>query len=194
MQQPSRTRRNLQVLTQASAILGIALMTFTAAATAHAEEHGNHGDHHDAHFRPGNIVVSRSVYDNNPANVTVGTVLPPNCASTQGGCAAATGAPFKGTYPFVFNDVLYDASFGITSRVYLDQLTSGGHFVDSLEVPNSLQKEIKSTSDQLVTSFSSSQSWRFTSRPTVAASASWAMLRRRMRWMCQTPTRRARSI
>jgi hypothetical protein len=88
MQQPSRNRRNLQALAQASAILGIALMTFSSGVTAHAGEHGDDGDH-EAHFRPGKIVVSRSVYDNNPANVTVGIVLPPNCASTQGGCAAA---------------------------------------------------------------------------------------------------------
>jgi hypothetical protein len=92
MHQCSRNRRHLQLLAQASAILGIALTTFSGAI-AHAQGYGDAGDQREAHFRPGNIVVSRSVYDNNPANVTVGTVLPPNCASTQGGCAAATGAP-----------------------------------------------------------------------------------------------------
>ena len=40
-------------------------------------------------FAPGNLVVSRSVYDNNPNNVQVGQILPPNCAQTQGGCAGA---------------------------------------------------------------------------------------------------------
>jgi hypothetical protein len=30
-------------------------------------------------FNPGNLVVSRSVYDNLPGNVTVGQTLPPNC-------------------------------------------------------------------------------------------------------------------
>ena len=73
-------------------------------------------------FWPGNLVVSRSVYDNNPNNVQVGTILPPNCASTQGGCSAATGAPYNGTYPYVWNNDTYDASFGITSKIYLDQL------------------------------------------------------------------------
>jgi hypothetical protein len=152
MHQSSRTRRHLQTLAQASAILGIAFMTLSSGAVAHAQDHG--GDH-DVHFRPGNIVVSRSVYDNNPGNVKVGTILPPNCASTQGGCAPGIGAPNDGTYPFVFNNDQYDSSFGITSRIFLDQLTREGHLLNTLEVPNSLDKGIRSTSDQMVTSFSS---------------------------------------
>ena len=106
-------------------------------------------------FWPGNLVVSRSVYDNNPNNVQVGTILPPNCASTQGGCSAATGAPFNGTYPTVWNNDTYDASFGITSKIYLDQVLPFGFVIDSLEVPNSSQRGISGASDQLVTSFSS---------------------------------------
>jgi hypothetical protein len=51
--------------------------------------------------------------------------------------------------------VLYDPSFGITSRLVLDELTPAGWLLGSLEVPNSLQRGVKSTSDQLVTSFSS---------------------------------------
>ena len=149
MHQPSNSRRTIQLLAQATTILGIALATLAAGAQQNR-------DHQDkAHFAPGNLVVSRSVYDNNPANVKVGTILPPNCASTQGGCGAATGAPNNGTYPGVFNDVLYDPSFGITSRIFLDQITPDGRFLDSLEVPNSLDHGIKGKSDQLVTSFSS---------------------------------------
>ena len=106
-------------------------------------------------FWPGNLVVSRSVYDNNPNNVQVGTILPPNCASTQGGCSAATGAPYNGTYPYVWNNDTYDASFGITSKIYLDQVLPFGFVIDSLEVPNSSQRGISGASDQLVTSFSS---------------------------------------
>jgi hypothetical protein len=141
--------RTIHALAQTTAVLGIALATLAAGAQ-------QHGDHEDAaHFWPGNLVVSRSVYDNNPANVTVGAILPPNCASTQGGCGASTGAVANGTYPFVFNNDLYDGSFGITSRIYLDQLSPEGRLIDSLEVPNSLDRGIKSSSDQLVTSFSS---------------------------------------
>ena len=149
MHQPSNSRRTIHTLAQATTVLGLAL----ASLAAGAQQNRDHRD--KAHFAPGNLVVSRSVYDNNPANVKVGTILPPNCASTQGGCGAATGAPYNGTYPGVFNDVLYDSSFGITSRIFLDQITPDGRFLDSLEVPNSLDRGIKSTSDQLVTSFSS---------------------------------------
>jgi hypothetical protein len=149
MHQPSNSRRTIHTLAQATTVLGLALASLAAGAQQNR-------DHRDKdHFAPGNLVVSRSVYDNNPANVKVGTILPPNCASTQGGCGAATGAPYNGTYPGVFNDVLYDSSFGITSRIFLDQITPDGRFLDSLEVPNSLDRGIKSTSDQLVTSFSS---------------------------------------
>jgi hypothetical protein len=109
----------------------------------------------DRFFWPGNLVVSRSVYDNNANNVRVGEILPPNCASTQGGCSASSGAPYNGTYPLVWNDDAYDGSFGITSKIYLDQILPFGLLLDSLEVPNSSQRGIRSTSDQVVTSFSS---------------------------------------
>src|ERR1700675_142009 len=101
-------------------------------------------------FWPGNLVVSRSVYGNNPNNVQVGTILPPNCASTQGGCSAATGAPYNGTYPYVWNNDTYDDSFGITSKIYLDQLLPFGFVMDSLEVPNSSQRGISGASDKIV--------------------------------------------
>jgi hypothetical protein len=101
------------------------------------------------------LVVSRSVYDNNPNNVKVGEILPPNCASTTGGCSASTGAPYNGTYPFVWNNDTYDGSFGITSKIYLDQLLPFGFVLGSLEVPNSSERGVNSKSDQLVTSFSS---------------------------------------
>jgi hypothetical protein len=106
-------------------------------------------------FRPGNLVVSRSVYDNRAGNVAVGTILPPGCANTTGGCSPSTGAPFDGTYPFVFNNDTYDGSFGITSKIYLDLVSPIGRVLDSIEVPNSSQHGVTSTSDQLVTSFSS---------------------------------------
>jgi hypothetical protein len=100
-------------------------------------------------FSPGKLLVSRSVYDNNPANVQVGMTLPPGCTS---GCVQATA---DGSYPGVWNNDLVDASFGITSRVFLDQLTSTGTLVNSLEVPNSSQNGVPPTKDQMVTSFSS---------------------------------------
>jgi hypothetical protein len=103
---------------------------------------------------PNNLVVSRSVYDNNAGNVTVGEILPPNCPPASGSCSAPAGAPYNGTYPAVFNNVLNDPSFGITSRIYLDQLTLSGQKINSVEVPNSDQG-IPSSANHLVTSFSS---------------------------------------
>ena len=82
-------------------------------------------------FIPGNLVVSRSVYDNNPNNVTVGETLPPGCTS---GCGSATN---NGTYPQVFNNDLVDGSFGITSKIFLDQITPFGLRIGTLEVPSS---------------------------------------------------------
>ena len=106
------------------------------------------------HFAPNNLVISRSVYDNKPGNVKIGEILPPNCALTTAGCPTGAGAQYDGTYPTVFNNDIYDASFGITSRIYLDQISLKGKLINSLEVPNSDEKTIPST-DHLVTSFSS---------------------------------------
>ena len=113
----------------------------------------NLSDRQNFQFWPGNLVISRSVYDNKASNVQVGAILPPNCANTSGGCGASTGAPYDGTYPYVWNDVLYDPNFGITSRIYLDQITPGGSLINSLEVPNSLLPT--AMEGELVTSFSS---------------------------------------
>jgi hypothetical protein len=131
-----------------------ALSILAGGAAANAQFWNNDGRNNQVFF-PGNLVVSRSVYDNNPNNVKVGTVLPPGCSATSAGCSAASGAPDNGTYPYVFNDVIYDPSFGITSRIFLDQITPFGWPINSIEVPNSLERGVKSSSDQLVTSFSS---------------------------------------
>src|SRR5271166_648959 len=105
------------------------------------------------YFQPGNLVVSRSVYDNNPNNVQVGQILPPNCQATQAGCAGA--ATNNGTYPTVWNNDLVDGSFGITSRILLDQFTPAGSLVNTLQVPFSKGHGLLLKGDQLVTSFSS---------------------------------------
>src|SRR3974390_3038282 len=80
-------------------------------------------------FSPGNLVISRSVYDNNPNNVKVGETLPPNCAQTQAGCNGT--ATNDGTSPTVWNNNLVDGSFGITAKIFLDQYTPAGSFVNS---------------------------------------------------------------
>jgi hypothetical protein len=137
----------------------VALVTLVGCLAAIAEEH----DNDDKHFQPGNLVVSRSVYDNNKDNVKVGAILPPGCgvSGKTGACASGSkkqpfkSAPNDGTYPTVFNNNIYDGSFGITSKIFLDQITESGHYINTLEVPNSSDPGITSTSDQMVTSFSS---------------------------------------
>src|SRR5215467_3322931 len=105
----------------------------------------------DADFRPGNLLVSRVIYDNNPNNIVAGvTLLPPGCVGSACTAAAASGA-----YPSVWNNALVDGSFGITSRIVLDQMTRSGLLISTLEVPNSSQRHIAVTSDQMVGSFSS---------------------------------------
>jgi hypothetical protein len=62
-------------------------------------------------FLAGNLIVSRSVYDNNPDNVRVGDLLPPDCVPLN--CQPAIS---DGTYLYVWNNDLVDGSFGITSK------------------------------------------------------------------------------
>src|SRR4029077_6732783 len=57
-------------------------------------------------------------------------------------CAAAIA---DGTYPTVFNNNKSDGSFGVTSPIFIDNLTTDGEKIGSLAVP----------SDLIVTSFSS---------------------------------------
>ena len=144
-------------LVVAGSILTLALTSFAGSVSLQAQRPHDDDKHHQPEFQffPGNLVLSRSVYDNKASNVTVGEILPPNCASTQGGCSASTGAINNGLYPYVFNNDLYDGSFGITSRLILEQLTPEGWPLGSLELPNSLEPGITANSDQLVTSFSS---------------------------------------
>ena len=105
------------------------------------------------YFQPGNLLLSRALYDNNPNNVQKEvTQLPPNCAAAN--CMTAIS---DGTYPYVWNNDTVDGSFGITAKIILDQLTPSGVVVNSLEVPNSSQNGVPPTKDQMVTSFSSNR-------------------------------------
>src|SRR5580698_9467240 len=104
-------------------------------------------------FLPGNLLLSRSVYDSPADIITPGvTQLPPGC--TAGNCVTATA---DGTYPTVFNNVLVDASFGVTAPILIDEMLPipGGDVVQTIQVPNSSEKGVKTSTDQMVTSFSS---------------------------------------
>ena len=85
-------------------------------------------------FTVGNLIVSRSVYSGDSTTVTVGQTLP------GGGTAIANGA-----YPNVFQNNTVDGSFGVTSPIFLDQITTAGTKVNTLAINPS----------RIVTSFSS---------------------------------------
>jgi hypothetical protein len=104
-------------------------------------EHNSTVKPHQRPFAPGNLILSRSVYVGTAATVAVGQPLPPVCGA-QATCGTATN---NGTYPGVWNNDLADGSFGVTSPIYLDQITTGGTLVKTLAVPTTA----------IVTSFSS---------------------------------------
>ena len=101
-------------------------------------------------FQPGNLLLSKAVYNANPTIILGVTQLPPNC--TTGNCVTAVAG---GTYPTVFNNAPVDGSFGVTTKAVLDELRTDGDFVQSLEIPNSSQRGVTASTDQMVTSFSS---------------------------------------
>jgi hypothetical protein len=86
------------------------------------------------------LLVSESYYSNDPGIVAGQTQLPPGC--TAGNCVTATAG---GSYPQVFGNALADGSFGVTSRIFLAEMTPWGRPLGTIEVP----------ADELVTSFSS---------------------------------------
>ncbi len=89
-------------------------------------------------FTPGNLVLSRSVYTGDATTVTVGQQLPPVCG-TQASCPAK--ATDTGAYPStsssnnVWNNNKADGNFGVTSPIFLDQITPAGALVNTLTVP-----------------------------------------------------------
>ncbi len=88
-------------------------------------------------FLPFNLVVTRSVYVDT-GSITAGTtVLPPNCSPAN--CPTPVTAVTSSAYPYVFNNDTVDGNFGITSKIFLDQITPFGWVLSSLEVPNSSQ-------------------------------------------------------
>src|SRR5580700_709504 len=102
-----------------------------------------------AGFASGNLVLTRSVYAGTASTVSVGQALPPVCPATAAcGTAVATdngAAPSTASGNNVWNNDKVDGSFGITSPIFIDQLTPTGTVVNTLPVPANL----------IVTSFSS---------------------------------------
>ena len=137
----------------------LATGAFVSKATAQDEDRNRSGRFE---FAPDTLVLSRSVYTGDASTVTVGQTLPPGCvpgtvtlpliaggtttvaipAASSSGCNAAIA---DGTYPTVFNNDSADASFGVTSPIFLDNITTDGQRLGTLPIP----------SNQIVTSFSS---------------------------------------
>lgn len=100
----------------AKTALAVALLSLGFAQSASAQA-----------FVPGDLIVSRTVYDGSASTVTVGQALP------GGGVAIGNGA-----FANVFKNETPDPSFGVTSSIYLDQLTSSGSLVKTTAIDNSL--------------------------------------------------------
>ena len=130
--------KNLYLHTTARAL---ALLAVSAGVTASAQ----------TVFAPGNLVVSRSVYSGTSTSVTVGQTLPPGCQASTANKVTCGSAIVNGTFPYVFNNIGPDPSFGITAPLYLDEMAPTGNVLNTLPVPNSSI----ASGDGLVTSFSS---------------------------------------
>ena len=100
-------------------------------------------------FTSGNIVLTRSVYQGTANTVTIGQALPPVCPATAScGTGAATNnglGPSLTNSNNVWNNDAVDGSFGVTSPIFIDQLTPTGTLVNTLAIPTNM----------IVTSFSS---------------------------------------
>ena len=149
-------------------IAPILFLAITAGSSARLNAQKNHHGDHDRGFQfvPGTVVVSRSVYEGNASTVTIGEALPLGCQggltgltvnvpTTAGGtdavavpCGVATD---NGEYPNlldshnVWNNANSDGSFGVSSPIFLDDITTDGWPLGTLPIPT----------DQIVTSFSS---------------------------------------
>jgi hypothetical protein len=134
-------RRSRWRLASGLAVAALTCGSLAAASSASASPRAGQ----DSFLRPGNLLVSGSYYDVNPDVLVPGvTVLPPGCTS---GCVTATN---NAAYPQVFNNVLVDPSFGITTPILLDQITPSGRLVGRTQVPDGTRP-----GDHAVTSFSS---------------------------------------
>ena len=132
----------------AIAVLGAA-GAITAATMPAVASTAHPANHNRSVIVPGNLLVSESYFVNNPGLVAAstaadgsknqGTILPPGSGS------AGAQAIASGNYPFVFNNDSVDGSFGVTSPLFLKEITTRGKAVATIPVPQTY----------LTTSFSS---------------------------------------
>jgi hypothetical protein len=135
-----------------SALLALTIAIALAGGVRAADEHPDHFK-----FKPNTLVLTRSVYVGTASLLVPGvTVLPPGCVAGNVNVPLIAGGSVSvavtcstptddGTFPGVFNNAAADGHFGITSPIFVDNLTTNGHLLDTLPIPT----------DQIVTSFSS---------------------------------------
>jgi hypothetical protein len=156
-----KKRRTLTVLAVATA-LALAGGAFVSKMAADDD------DHHSRHFRfaEDSLVLSKSLYVGNASTVIAGEALPPGCMGGATGLTVQMPLIAGGTTPVavpcglasdngefpndqdehnVWNNSATDGSFGITSPIFLENITEDGWVLGLLPIP----------SDRIVTSFSS---------------------------------------
>jgi hypothetical protein len=148
-----------------SAAVVLATGTFVHKAAAANDNQDGRGRFQ---FLPDTLVLSRSVYVGKASTVTIGETLPLGCAggpngstnvevaTTTPGAATEVNVPCgiasdNGEFPNLFdshnvwNNAGSDGSFGVSSPIFLDSISTDGWVLGSFPIP----------SDQIVTSFSS---------------------------------------
>src|ERR1700679_118223 len=123
----------------------------------HGQGNGQGDGHKEFRFLPGTLVLSRSVYVGKASTVTVGEALPFRCqggatgltvqvpllAGGTTGVAVPCGvASDNGEFPNLFdshnvwNNANSDPTFGVTSPLFLDDLTTDGFVGGTLPIPD----------------------------------------------------------
>jgi hypothetical protein len=125
-------------------------------------------DHQFGQFRfvPDSLVLSKSIYVGNASTVITGEALPPGCMGGATGLTVNVPLIAGGTTPAavpcgfasdngeapndqdthnVWNNAVTDGNFGVTSPIFLENITEDGWVLGTLPIP----------SDKIVTSFSS---------------------------------------
>ncbi len=109
-------------------------------------------------FTSGNLVLTRTVYTGDASTLAVGQPLPPVCPTTAA-CGTVT-ATDSGAYPStsstnnVWNNDKADGSFGITSPIFLDQITPTGTLVNTLAIPSNMVNTSFSSKSELAINLS----------------------------------------
>src|SRR5215470_13599036 len=125
----------------AAFITALGTVGVLAAATAGTGSAALAASPNSNKVKPGDLLVSGTMYQD-PGIVAGQTQLPPGCTAD---CAVAIA---DGEYPQVFNNGSVDGSFGITSKIFLDEITPDGRANGRIMVnPNSMVTSFSSKSE-----------------------------------------------